>query len=167
MIGNLLGRRGSTLTDDQRRLLSLAAFVVLLVVCVVCLLPFREDENVGAIALVMLLPPLAATGAGPVAAGGAAIVSGLAFNFFFTRPYHSPQIESTASIAAFVVYLVIAVGGGVVVARLREAQKLVSRRAADATLLQALTVELIQNAEAGVTLRSVAITAASLLARGW
>ena len=79
----------------------------------VALLPFRKDENVGAIALIMLIPPLAATGAGPVAAGGAAIVSGLAFNFFFTHPYQSPAIESTASIAAFVVYLVIAIVGAV------------------------------------------------------
>ena len=44
-----------------------------------------------------------------------------------------------------------------VLARLREAQELASRRAADATLLQALTVELIQNAEAGVTLRSALV----------
>lgn len=157
MIGSRLWRRGHALTDEQRRLLSLAAFVLLLVVCVVGLLPFRKDENVGAIALIMLLPPLAATGAGPVAAGRAAIVSGLAFNFFFTQPYHSPVIESAASIAAFVVYLAIAVTGGVVLARLQEAQKLAGRRAADATLLQALTVELIQNAEASVTLRSALV----------
>jgi two-component system sensor histidine kinase KdpD len=150
-----LGRNGRT--DEHRRLLSLAVFAVLLLVCVVGLLPFRGDENVGAIALIMLLPPLAATGAGPLAAGGAAIVSGLAFNFFFTHPYNSPTIASTASVAAFVVYLAIAISGGVVVARLREARALANRRAADATLLQALTVELIQNAEASVTLRSALV----------
>ena len=85
------------------------------------------------------------------------VVSGLAFNFFFTQPYHSPQIESTATIAAFVVYLAVAITGGVLVARLREARELASRRAADATLLQALTVELIRNAEAAVTLRSALV----------
>jgi two-component system sensor histidine kinase KdpD len=152
-----LRRRPRALTDQQRRLLSLVAFVLLLVVCVVGLLPFRRDENVGAIALIMLLPPLAATGAGPVAAGAAAIVSGLAFNFFFTHPYHSPAISSTASVAAFAIYLMIAISGGVMFARLREARALADRRAADATLLQALTVELIQNAEASVTLRSALV----------
>jgi two-component system sensor histidine kinase KdpD len=149
--------RRRALTDEHRRALSLAAFVVLLVVCVVGLIGFRGDENVGAIALIMLLPPLAATGAGPVAAGGAAIASGLAFNFFFTRPYHSPTIESTASIAAFVVYLAVAISASVVFARLREARALANRRAADATLMQALTIELIQNAEASVTLRSALV----------
>jgi two-component system sensor histidine kinase KdpD len=87
----------------------------------------------------------------------AAIISGLAFNFFFTHPYHSPNIESTASIVTFVIYLVVAIGAAVMVARLREARELADRRAADATLLQALTVELIQNAEPGATLRSALV----------
>jgi two-component system sensor histidine kinase KdpD len=151
-------RRGLFRLDRRhRQLASLVAFAVLLVICVLALLPFRADENVGAIALTMLLPPLAATGAGPVAAGAAALVSGLVFNFFFTHPYHSPKISSTASVAAFIVYLVIALAGAVIVARLRSARALADRRAADATLLQALTIELIQNAEASVTLRSALV----------
>src|SRR5262249_51241489 len=81
----------------------------------------------------------------------------LAFNFFFTHPYESPAIRSTASVAAFAIYLVIAIGAAVIVARLRASRELADRRAADATLLQALTVELIQNAEAGVTLRSALV----------
>jgi len=88
--------RDLRVAERRRRAVSLMAFAVLLVLCVLVLLPFRKDENVAAIALVMLLPPLAATGAGPVAAGLAAIVSGLAFNFFFTHPYHSPHIDSLA-----------------------------------------------------------------------
>ena len=143
--------------ERHRRTVSLAAFALLLVLCVLVLIPFRKDTNVAAIALIMLLPPLAATGAGPLAAGLAAVISGIAFNFFFTQPYHSPAIESTASIAAFVIYLVIAVGAAVIVARLRETRALADQRAADATLLQALTVELIQNAEAAVTLRSALV----------
>lgn len=141
----------------SRRVTSLIASAVLLAACVLALIPFRGDENVGAIVLVMLLPPLAATGAGPAWAGAMAVLSGVAFNFFFTEPYHSPAISSTASVAAFVIYLVIAVLGAVIVARLREARALADRRAADATLLQALTVELIQNAEAAVTLRSALV----------
>ena len=116
------------IAEEHRRGASIALFCVLLVVCIVGLIPFRADENVAAIALIMLLPPLAATGAGPVAAGIAAIVSGLAFNFFFTHPYHSPSIESTESVVAFVIYLVVAITGGVLLARLREAQELASRR---------------------------------------
>jgi K+-sensing histidine kinase KdpD len=54
----------------------------------------------------------------------------------------------------------------VIVARLREARALADRRAADATLLQALTVELIQNTEAAVTLRSALVQLAESLGLG-
>ena len=150
--------------ERHRRTVGLAAFVLLLIACVLVLLPFRRDENVGAIVLIMLLPPLAATGAGPVAAGVAAVITGLTFNFFFTHPYESPEIQSTASVAAFAVYLVVALAASVMVARVRDARALADRRATDATLLQALTVELIQNAEPAVTLRSALVELTGSLA---
>lgn len=141
--------------DPRYRLVAaVTGWVVLLGVWVLVLLPFRGDENVGAIALAMLLPPLIATGSGPVAAGVAALGTGLAFNFFFTRPYNSPQISSSASIAAFVVYVTVALILAVLAARVREARALADRRARDATLLQSLTVEMIRNAQLVPTLRS-------------
>jgi two-component system sensor histidine kinase KdpD len=133
---------------------SLAAWLVLLVLTVLLCLPFRSDANVGAIALAMLIPPLAATGAGPLWAGFAALITGLVFNFFFTQPYNSPRIASSASIAAFVVYVVVALVVAVAAARVRAARTLADRRAADATLLQTVTVELIRNAQLVPTLRS-------------
>jgi two-component system sensor histidine kinase KdpD len=127
---------------------------VILVAAIAVLRPFRSDRNEGAIALALLLPPLVATGAGPLLAGAAALVTGLAFNFFFTQPYDSPRIESPSSVAAFVIYLVVAVIVAAAVARTREARMLADRRARDATLLQSVTVELIRNAQLVPTLRS-------------
>jgi two-component system, OmpR family, sensor histidine kinase KdpD len=125
------------LEAEYRLLLGLAGWVFLLVVAIVALLPFRSESHVGAIALAMLLPPLVATGSGPYPAAVAALVSGLAFNVFFTKPYNTPRIESSASVAAFVVYLVIAVTASVVVARLRESRAGAARAARDAAVLEA------------------------------
>ena len=109
----------------------------------VALHPFRSDANVGAIALLMLLPPLAATGSGPVVAGTAALASGLVFNFFFTHPYDSPSVASSASVAALVVYVVVAMALAVLASRLRDARDAATTRAREAMLLQRLTVDLI------------------------
>jgi two-component system sensor histidine kinase KdpD len=144
----------STFNRSHPALVSIGAWLVLLVATVLICLPFRSDANVGAIALAMLIPPLAATGAGPVVAGVAALTTGLVFNFFFTRPYNSPRIASTASVAAFVVYVVVALIVAVAAARVRTARALADRRAADATLMQTVTVELIRNAQLVPTLRS-------------
>src|SRR5690349_13875213 len=101
--------RDMTLQQEYRLLYGVFGSFVLLVACVVVLVPFRSDRNAGAIALVLLLPPLVATEAGPVVAGGMAVLTGVVFNVFFTRPYNSPRIASSASIATFVAYLVVAV----------------------------------------------------------
>jgi two-component system sensor histidine kinase KdpD len=138
----------------QGRAATIGAWLAILVAAVVLLRPFRAPDNEGAIALALLLPPLVATGAGPVVAGAAALVTGLAFNFFFTQPYDSPRIESPSSVAAFVVYLVVAVLVAGAVARTRAAWTVADRRARDATLLQSVTVELIRNAQLVPTLRS-------------
>jgi two-component system sensor histidine kinase KdpD len=141
------------LEAEYRLLLGLAGWVFLLVVAIVVLLPFRSEANVGAIALAMLLPPLVATGAGPYPAAVAALVSGLAFNVFFTKPYNSPRIASSASVAAFVVYLVIAVIAAVIVARLRESRAVAAREAADAAVLEAAATSLAGAADVAAAVR--------------
>ena len=124
-------------------LVSIAGWLALLVAAVVVLHPIRSDRNVGAIALLMLLPPLAATGSGPILAGAAALVSGLVFNFFFTHPYDSPSVASSASVAALVVYVVVGMTLAVLASRLRDARDAATTRAREAMLLQRLTVDLI------------------------
>jgi two-component system sensor histidine kinase KdpD len=115
----------------------------LLLVAVLVLRPLRSDANVGVIALVMLLPPLVATGSGRLVAALVALASGLVFNFFFTHPYDSPRIASRVSVTAFVVYVVVGVSLAVLGSRLRDASGAATQRAREATLLQRLTVDLI------------------------
>lgn len=127
----------------RRAVVSIAGWLALLITAVVVLHPFRSDANVGAIALLMLLPPLAATGSGPIVAGSAALVSGLVFNFFFTHPYDSPSVASSASVAALGVYVVVGMALAVLASRLRDARDAATTRAREAMLLQRLTVDLI------------------------
>ncbi|MFN8111244.1 MAG: DUF4118 domain-containing protein [Thermoleophilia bacterium] len=133
---------------------SILVWLLALALAIAMLLPFRGDRHEGAIALALLLPPLLATGAGVPVAAGAAVVSGLAFNFLFTRPYDSPRINASSSLAAFAVYILVSVIVASAVARARESRELANRRARDATLLQSVTVELIRNARLAPTLRS-------------
>ena len=91
----------------------------------------------------MLLPALTATGSGPIVAGAAALVSGLVFNFFFTHPYNSPRVASSASVAALIVYVVVGMTLAILASRLRDARDAATMRAREAMLLQRLTVDLI------------------------
>jgi K+-sensing histidine kinase KdpD len=140
--------RHMTLQQEYRLLFSVFGSFWLLVACVVALVPARSEHNLTAIALVLLLPPLAATASGPLVAAGAAVLTAVVFDVFFTRPYNSPRIESSDSVAAFVAYLVVAVVVAVVVARMREARALADERLAEAELLQALTSELVGGGDA-------------------
>ena len=102
---------------------------------VAILIPLRDDLDTGSIALVLLLPPLVASNGGRVLSLLSALISALAFNFLFTQPYNSFRIESSASIAAFVVYMFMSVTLAILAARLRDARALANRRARNASLL--------------------------------
>jgi two-component system, OmpR family, sensor histidine kinase KdpD len=121
---------------------------------VAALLPFRDDLAAGTIALLLMVPVLAATRAGLAASLAAALVSALVFNFFFTRPYQSFRIEQDESVAAFAVYLVVAAVVALVVNRARTAQLLAARRAAYASLLGSLSTQAMHGVRLEPTLRS-------------
>ena len=72
------------------------------------LVPLRDRLDTGSLALVLLLPPLVASNGGRTLSLVLALISALTFNFLFTQPYYSFRIESSASIAAFVIYVLIA-----------------------------------------------------------
>jgi two-component system, OmpR family, sensor histidine kinase KdpD len=137
-----------------RALFGAAGAFCLITLSVVCLLPFRDQIDPGTVALVMLVPPVAAASGGLWLGVGAALFSAGAFNFFFTEPYNSFRVESSASIAALIVYLFIAVTFAVLAARLREARSLANRRARNASLLGGLAVEMIRQSKLEPPLRS-------------
>jgi two-component system sensor histidine kinase KdpD len=137
-----------------RVLFGAAGAFCLISLSVVCLLPFRDRLDPGTVALIMLIPPVAAATGGLWLGIGAAAVSAGAFNFFFTKPYDSLRIESSASIAAFVVYMFMAVTLSILAARLRDARRLANRRARNASLLGGLAVEMIRQRNLEPPLRS-------------
>jgi two-component system, OmpR family, sensor histidine kinase KdpD len=137
-----------------RTLFGAAGAFCLITLAVVCLLPFRDRLDPGTVALVMLIPPVAAASGGLWLGVGAAAASAGAFNFFFTEPYNSFRVASSASIAALVVYMFMAVTLAVLAARLREARSLANRRARNASLLGGLAVEMIRQSKLEPPLRS-------------
>lgn len=98
----------------------IAAWLVTLTVLICVLVPLRSDLDEGTIALVLLFAPLVAAPGGRRVAIAASVVSALAFNYWFTVPLHSLRIADTASIVAFVVYLVLSVGTALLVGLLRQ-----------------------------------------------
>jgi two-component system, OmpR family, sensor histidine kinase KdpD len=137
-----------------RILFGAAGAFCLVTLSVVCLLPFRNRLDPGTVALIMLIPPVAAATGGLWLGVGAAAFSAGAFNFFFTHPYNSFRIESSASIAAFVVYMFMSVTLAILAARLRDARALANRRARNASLLGGLAVEMIRQSKLEPPLRS-------------
>jgi two-component system sensor histidine kinase KdpD len=137
-----------------RILFGAAGAFCLITLSVVCLLPFRSRLDPGTVALVMLIPPVAAASGGVWLGVGAAVFSAGAFNFFFTHPYNSFRIQSSASITAFVVYMFMAVTLAVLASRLRDARSLANRRARNASLLGSLAVEMIRQSKLEPPLRS-------------
>jgi two-component system sensor histidine kinase KdpD len=137
-----------------RVLFGAAGALALITVAVLCLLPLRDNLDTGTVALILLIPPVVAASGGAWLGVGAAIASGLAFNFFFTQPYQSFRIESDASVAALVVYVCISLVFAVLAARLREARALANRRARNASLLGSVAVEMIRQSKLEPPLRS-------------
>jgi two-component system sensor histidine kinase KdpD len=137
-----------------RALFGAAGAFCLITLSVVCLLPFRDQLDPGTVALIMLIPPVAAATGGLWLGIGAAAASAGAFNFFFTKPYLSFRVESSASVAALIVYMFMAVTLALLASRLRDARTLANRRARNASLLGGLAVEMIRQSKLEPPLRS-------------
>jgi two-component system sensor histidine kinase KdpD len=137
-----------------RVLFGAAGAFALIALAVVSLLPLRDQVDSGTVALIMLIPPVVAATGGLYLGVGSAVVTGLAFNFFFTHPYNSFRIESSASIAALIVYVIMALVLAILASRLREARSLANRRARNASLLGGLAVEMIRQSNLEPPLRS-------------
>ena len=131
-------------TDAFSRALSgIILPIALTAALVVAMYPFRQDLNTGTIALVLLLPPLLATIGGLRTAMAMAVVGALTFNFFFTEPYNSFRIETSESIAAFFIYLLVAFIVALFASRLRDHDSAAAELLARAEVLQQATVELL------------------------
>ena len=141
-------RRSLPELDEEaawRGALAGAASLFLLLVAIAVLVPLRDHLDTGSIALVLLLPPLVASSGGRALSLVLALISALTFNFLFTQPYNSFRIESSASIAAFVIYVLIALVLANYVSGFRNASAAATRRALSMEQLQTLAVGLIRS----------------------
>jgi two-component system sensor histidine kinase KdpD len=136
-----------------RGALAAAASLFLLFVAIAVLVPLRDSLDTGSIALVLLLPPLVATNGGRVLSLVLALISALTFNFLFTQPYNSFRIDSSASVAAFVIYVLIALVLANFVGGFRTASAAARQRARSMELLQMLAVDLIRSDDLRPALR--------------
>ena len=143
-------------TDPLSRALSgVIPPIALLAVLVIAMYPFRDDLGSGTVALILLLPPLVATVGGLWVALAMAAVCAGTLNYFFIQPYYSFRIESGESVAAFIIYLLVAAIVAVFASRIRVAERAAARRAAESEFLHRATVELLTADSIIPTVRSV------------
>ncbi|HEY3831766.1 MAG TPA: DUF4118 domain-containing protein [Acidimicrobiia bacterium] len=75
----------------------------------VALVPFRDHIHNANVALVLVLPVLAAAVIGGRWAGAAgAVIAAMVFDFFFTIPYQSLKINSGSDVVTLVLFVVVA-----------------------------------------------------------
>ncbi|MFN8123014.1 MAG: ATP-binding protein [Thermoleophilia bacterium] len=143
------------LTREQWRAARfVAAALGLTALTALLLLPFRDDLTPGTLALLMLLPPLVASGAGLIPTLACAAAGAMTFNLVFTQPYGSPRISTDESVAAFVVYLVVAAALAVALSALRESREADRRRARTLEMLETLGEGLLRGHRLDPALRS-------------
>jgi len=89
--------------NDARALQALSLAVLAPIAVALLLLPFRDELQAANIALVLVLAVLVgAIVGGRIGGALAAIVAAVSFDFLFTRPYYSFQINSGADVPTVV-----------------------------------------------------------------
>jgi len=118
------------------------ATVVGVAVLSALLVPARETASLASVALLFLVPVVAAAVIGGVwPALGAVIAADLAVNFFFVPPYHTFVVESGDHIVVLVVYVLVAGAVSVAVDVAARQRATAARREVEAALLADATAE--------------------------
>ncbi|MGH3713358.1 MAG: sensor histidine kinase [Micromonosporaceae bacterium] len=120
-----------------RRILAGAVIAVAGVAVLVGLLvPARQSVSLASVALLFLVPVVAAAVVGGMwPALGAVVAADLAVNFFFVPPYHTFVVESGDHVIVLVVYVLVAGAVSVAVDVAARQRATTARRDAEATLL--------------------------------
>ena len=120
----------------SRRVAGLAVTLVGIAATVVALLPVRSSIDLGATALVLLIPVVAgvAVGGFPVVPVGA-IAGFLAYDFFFIPPYHTLRVGAAEHWVGLAAYAAVSLMVGGVVAQVQRARAQAEEREAEAHLL--------------------------------
>jgi two-component system sensor histidine kinase KdpD len=121
-----------------------AVAVVALAPVVATFVAFPLAPPAAAAASVYLLAVVVAAWAGGVLGGVVgAVLSGTALNFFFTPPAHTLRVENTQDVVALVVFLLVALIVGSVVARALADRARATERERETRLLMAFATKLL------------------------
>src|SRR5687768_11950055 len=111
-----------------------------LVVLTLSLIPMRESLRLAEIALLYLVPVVAAGAIGGVWAGlPAALGADLLVNFFFVPPYHTLLADQREHVIVLVVYLLVAAAVSLAIDLAARHRALAVRRETEARLLATAT----------------------------
>ncbi len=95
----------------------------------------QPQRDLGAVSLFVLAVVLASVAGGMWAGVGSSVLGLIALTFFFTEPVHTFRITSRDDVVAVIVFLVVALTVGGVVARAADERDRASRREREARLL--------------------------------
>jgi two-component system sensor histidine kinase KdpD len=130
--------------------------VLAVVVSTVVFLPGRDMFAKGQWSLLYLLVILLvaiAAGAGPAVV--AALLSFLAWNFFFLPPYHTFAIHDPKDLLSLVAFLVVGVIVGVMAGRMRERQERAVAREREAVTINRVSTDLVSETSTPVMAQTV------------
>lgn len=129
-----------SLAPPPRRLLAGIALTVLgICVAVAVLVPFRSSIDVDTAALVLVIPVVLGVTLGGFPAALVGVVAGfLAYDFFFIHPYYTFRVGATIHWVGLVVYAVVGLSVGGVVAQLQRARNEAKAREAEGRMLAEL-----------------------------
>ena len=123
--------------NDARALPGLSIAVGAPIVVALLLLPFRDQLQAANIALVLVLAVLVgAIVGGRVGGALAAVVAAVSFDFLFTRPYYSFQINSGDDVQTVALLLAVGLVAGEIVVRSRRSRAVAWRSRRDAEQLR-------------------------------
>jgi len=135
----------------------LAAGAVVLAPVAATLVAFPLAPPASAAAPVYLLAVVLAAWAAGIAGGlAAAVLSAAALNFFFTPPAHTLRVERAGDVVALVVFLLVAVIVGSVVARALADRARATRRERETKLLNYFATKLLSGEAIGAVLEDFA-----------
>ncbi len=123
--------------NDARALQALSLAVLAPIAVALLLLPFRDELQAANIALVLVLAVLVgAIVGGRIGGALAAIVAAVSFDFLFTRPYYSFQINSGDDVQTVVLLVAVGIVAGEIVVRSRRSRAVAWRSRRDAEQLR-------------------------------
>lgn len=127
----------------------------------------QPERELGAVSLFLLAVVAAAVLGGLWAGVGSSVLGFLALNFFFTEPLHTLHVRDRDDVLALVVFLIVALAVGWVVARAVRERDRASRREREARLLNYIATKALSGEPVDLVVGDLAAALVDALRLGW